>query len=87
MSTNRVGIPHVSFLMSFLAFAHFGACGLASERLNGSDNVTVNLGAAFASVTIYDPMMGISPTQNLSNVSSVALTLSNHPVIIEIPAQ
>lgn len=57
------------------------------ERLSGSDNVTVNLGATFASVTIYDPTMGTSPIQNLSNVSSVALTLSNHPVIIEIPAQ
>ncbi len=57
------------------------------ERLSGSDNVTVNLGATFASVTIYDPTMGTSPIQSLSNVSSVALTLSNHPVIIEIPAQ
>ncbi len=57
------------------------------ERLSGSDNVTVNLGATFASVTIYDPKMGISPIQSLNNVSSVALTLSNHPVIIEIPAQ
>jgi hypothetical protein len=57
------------------------------ERLSGSDNVTVNLGATFASVIIYDPTMGTSPIQSLNNVSSVALTLSNHPVTIEIPAQ
>ena len=55
-----------------------------NERLSGSDNVMVNLGATFASVTIYDPTIGTSPFQSLSNVSSVVLTLSNHPVIIEI---
>jgi CubicO group peptidase (beta-lactamase class C family) len=32
MSTNRIGIPHVSFLISFFAFAHFGAFGAVSER-------------------------------------------------------
>jgi hypothetical protein len=47
----------------------------------------VKLGATFASVTIYDPTVSTSPIQSLSNVSSVALTLSNHPVIIEIPEQ
>jgi len=55
------------------------------ERLSGSDNVMINLGATFASVTIYDPTIGTSPIQSLSNVSSVVLTLSNHPIIIEIP--
>ena len=34
MSTNRVGIPHVSFLMSLFAFAHFGAFGAASEQFH-----------------------------------------------------
>jgi hypothetical protein len=58
-----------------------------NERLNGSDNVTVYLGATYASVTIYDPTVGTSPVQNMSNASSVELTLSNHPVIIEIPEQ
>jgi hypothetical protein len=55
------------------------------ERLSGSDNVMINLGGAFASVTIYDPTIGTLPIQSLSNVSSVVLTLSNHPIIIEIP--
>ena len=58
-----------------------------NERLSGSDSVTVNLGATFSSVIIYDPTAGTSPIQSLNNVSSVKLTLSNHPVIIEIPAQ
>ncbi|MBN1123985.1 MAG: hypothetical protein JXA82_03180 [Sedimentisphaerales bacterium] len=56
-----------------------------NERFTGgSDNVTVNLGAAFASVVLYDPTTGVSPIQRLSNIASVALTLSNHPVIIEV---
>ena len=32
MSTNRVGIPHVSFLVVVFAFAHFSACVAASEQ-------------------------------------------------------
>jgi hypothetical protein len=35
-------------------------------------------------VAIYDPTLGASPTQSLKNVSSVQLTLSDHPMIIEI---
>lgn len=58
-----------------------------NERLFGSDNVTVNLDTTFVSVAIYDPTMGTSPIRSLSNVSSVVLTLSNHPVIVEISAQ
>ena len=59
-----------------------------NERFTGgSDNVTVKLGAAVASVTLFDPTIGTSPIQSLSNVSSVGLTLGNHPVIIEIPVK
>jgi len=55
------------------------------ERFTGgSDQVTVELGARFPSVTLYDPTVGTSPTGSLSDVSSVTLTLSDHPVIIEI---
>jgi hypothetical protein len=50
----------------------------------GSDNVTVNLDAMYAKVNVYDPTVGTLPTQTLTNVSSVSLTLSDHPVIIEI---
>jgi CubicO group peptidase (beta-lactamase class C family) len=32
MSTKRVGVPYVSFLISFFAFAYFSAFGAASER-------------------------------------------------------
>jgi hypothetical protein len=50
----------------------------------GSDNVTVNLGKMYAKVNTYDPTIGTSAIQTLTNVSSVSLTVSNHPVVIEI---
>jgi hypothetical protein len=56
------------------------------ERLRGEDHVTVRLGAASASARIYDPTIGVQPVRTLSNVSSIELTLSDHPVIIAIPA-
>jgi hypothetical protein len=58
------------------------------ERFTGgSDTVTVNLGGPVASVTLFDPTIGTAPVERLGNVSSVRLTLSNHPVIIEIPGR
>jgi len=54
-----------------------------SERIAGSDNVTVNLGSTFGTVKVYDPTTGTAAVQTLSNVSSVALTMSDHPMIIE----
>ena len=66
-----------------------GAFAIAvwDERLSGSDNVAVSLGAVFASVNVYDPTVGASPVQSLRDVRSVALTLSDHPLIAEIPAK
>jgi hypothetical protein len=54
------------------------------ERLSGQDSVTVHLGATRSSVRIYDPTIGIEPVQSLSNISSLELTLSNHPIVIAI---
>jgi hypothetical protein len=49
-----------------------------------TDNVTVNLGGSHAIVNIYDVTVGTSPVQTLANVSSVPLTLTDHPMIIEV---
>jgi hypothetical protein len=57
------------------------------EKATGTDNVTVNLGSTYATVNVYDPTLGTSPTKTLSNVPSIPLTLSDHPVIIEIPGR
>jgi hypothetical protein len=58
-----------------------------SERVEGANSITVHLGGAYPSVTVYDPTIGTSATQTLSNAASVPLTLSDHPVIIAIPTR
>jgi len=54
------------------------------ERVQGSDNVTVNLGANYSGVSVYDPTIGTSATQTLNKATTVPLTLSDHPLILEI---
>ena len=55
------------------------------ERLTGgADHITVNLGAPCPSVTLWDPTLGTVPVQRLQSADSVSLTLSNHPVVIEM---
>lgn len=49
-----------------------------------TDTLSVNLGGSHQTVNIYDPTVGASSTKTLSNVSSVALTLTDHPLIIEV---
>jgi len=55
------------------------------ERLQGSDAVTVQLGEAHPVVKIYDPTVGTAPVKTESNIRSIPLTLSDHPLIISIP--
>jgi len=55
-----------------------------SERVNGQNDVMVNFDRSYQSVFVYDPTIGPSPIRSLRNVSSVSLTLSNHPMIIEL---
>ncbi|MCY3017555.1 MAG: glycosyl hydrolase [Planctomycetota bacterium] len=55
------------------------------ERVKGEDTVTVQLGGAHASVKVYDPTVGTEPVQTHSNIESLKLTLSDHPLIIAIP--
>jgi len=55
------------------------------ERMTGgTDTVVVELGHSRASVKLYDPTTGTAPVDSLSDVNSVTLTLSDHPMIIEI---
>lgn len=53
------------------------------ERLKGSDEVTVDLGGSHA-VTVYYPTSGTEPVQPTLKLSSLKLTLSNHPLVIVI---
>ncbi len=55
-----------------------------SEKAEGTNSVTVDLGAAHPSVKVYDPTTGTTPTQTFTDTRSVSLTLSDHPVVIEL---
>ncbi|MCW3099171.1 MAG: putative glycosyl hydrolase [Chthonomonadaceae bacterium] len=57
------------------------------ERVQGSDSVTVNLGGAYRGIKVYDPTLGTSETQTLSSATTIPLTLSDHPLILAIPAR
>lgn len=54
------------------------------ERLTGSDHITVNLGRTTTLVKIYDPTLGTQVSRTLRGASSVDLSLSNHPLVLEI---
>ncbi len=57
-----------------------------NELVKGTNNVQVNLGGTYTSVKIYDPTVGTTPVQTNSEINSLTLPLSNHPLIIAIPA-
>lgn len=50
----------------------------------GSDNINLNFGRTFKKVKVYNPMVGIEAVENLNNVRSIALSMTNHPYVIEI---
>lgn len=56
------------------------------ERVEGEDRVTVRLESAVASVRIYDPTVGTEPVETLAEVCSIPLTLTDHPLVLSIPA-
>lgn len=53
-------------------------------KSGGTDDITVNLGGKCKKINIYDPTMGTDPVKKLTNRKSVKLSLSIHPVIVEI---
>ncbi|MDQ2800156.1 MAG: glycosyl hydrolase, partial [Armatimonadota bacterium] len=58
-----------------------------SELVQGTNRVTVHLGSPRTGVKVYDPTVGIAPVQTPHKINSLTLTLSDHPVIIAIPAK
>ena len=50
----------------------------------GSDDIKLQLGKKHSKVIVYDPTIGIEPINVYSKVNSVDLSLSDHPVIVEI---
>jgi len=56
------------------------------ERVQGEDRVTVKLGTEAAAVKVFDPTVGTEPVQTLEKAREIPLTLSNHPLVLAIPA-
>lgn len=54
------------------------------EKATGADQVNVSLGKNHKTIKVYDPTQGESAQQTLKNTNTVKLTLSDHPVIIEL---
>jgi hypothetical protein len=48
--------------------------------------IGVNLGEVQTTVNIYDPLIGSEPIQTLRNVNSVKVSVTDHPLIIQVPA-
>lgn len=63
-----------------------GAFELAvwGERTHGSDSVVVDFASRHGAVKVYDVTSGTAPVQNLANVDHLTLTLSDHPLVVEI---
>jgi hypothetical protein len=58
-----------------------------TETTAATQNVTVQLGATYQKVEVFDPLSGSTPTKTLTNVSSVALGVTDHPLIVEVEPQ
>lgn len=58
-----------------------------SERVQGANDLTVHLGGPHTAVKVYDPTTGTLPVQTHARINSLTLTLSDHPMIIAIPAK
>jgi hypothetical protein len=46
--------------------------------------VTVNLGATYSNVVVYDPMIGTTPIATYSNVSTISISVIDHPLIVQV---
>jgi hypothetical protein len=55
-----------------------------SEKADGTNSISVDLGGVPRSVKLYDPTTGTAPVRTLTDARSVSLTLSDHPVILEM---
>jgi len=57
-----------------------------TEVSNTAQTVTVNLGAVHHSVKVYDTLTGTTAIASYTDVSTITIPVSDHPLIIEIDA-
>ena len=55
-----------------------------TEVTAAAAKVTVNLGASFGTVDVYDPTTGTTPISETHNAGSVSVSLTDHPLIIQV---
>jgi hypothetical protein len=55
-----------------------------SETVGSTVSVKASLGGTYSSVQVYDVMSGASPINTYSSVSSVTLSITDHPVIVKM---
>ena len=55
-----------------------------TETTSGAIAVTVQLDNIYASVSVYDPLTGTTPIETLSDVGSVQLAVTDHPLVIKL---
>ena len=55
------------------------------ERVKESDNIEVRFNTLLPSIKMLDPTIGVVPIKQFANQQSLSLSLSNHPVVLEIP--
>jgi len=58
--------------------------GSATPIAAPSTAVTINLGARFRQVQIFDPLMSAAPVGAASNANSVTINLVDHPLIVQV---
>jgi hypothetical protein len=56
----------------------------ATDIVAPAYTATVNLGETFANVAVYDPMIGTTPIATYNNVSSVQISVTDHPLIVQV---
>jgi hypothetical protein len=57
-----------------------------TEITTPATTVTVNLGQVEGAVYVYDPLKGTSPIAVYYNTSTIQISLSDHPLVIEVGA-
>lgn len=45
---------------------------------------TISFGKTFGTVEIFDPLLGTTPIQTLHDVSSVSLSVTDHPLVVQL---
>jgi hypothetical protein len=47
-------------------------------------SVTINLGATYSNIAVYDPMIGTTPIATYGNVSALNISVTDHPLIVQV---